>query len=1064
MLNERLLQAESKYSDETRMLFSMRRAGFDQLTPEHVSTVLARYNDEAVQEVLDLWSDFDAQVDSDLASGDINQILGEQVVSAAAEAQAEVDKLYSSEWLGKADERAASAKSQPSNVDRATRLNNAIENTDEFVDMMPEVAATAEHTMSLRDPETRSAMGPMAFLHATDSARRLTNDIAAAKTLFDQLRATGVDPAPLENVLRAQLDKHGLGELLSMDAYPPVEMRRQGDQALLAFRQVEDTGKPAEKEAVALVDQIATGMANSSSANGHGTYASIINQAVKYQRGHGGVSPALADAVQGAAAHDRFGFMHETLTGLDLDLAVADGDAEAVSDLTNGRQALVVWGNETTLSPDLVTDDRSGTSSEQSVIADIMFREGMGEITPNVAAALNSMYAAFGGSIHRTDDNITEASTERAEMWKQAGSAWRSNEGADTRTPEQVTGVYTGVENQLIVADKTFREGDGVVNTVTHELGHALDSMLADVSGYGAYYSLRDPEYDAFRTKLKEIASYGDGPNDTVLNWYYRNQDEGATENNGYSGTTESWAQAYAAYAAMRRLEDSDEGLTQEQVWGKGGGSMLHGHIGGAREAGVSLKDLMSKRAEAGKAIYEFFDDFENRRLPEIMKTPVAVKKRGADPNKVAAALGAPPPQVEQPLPNAVQVARASAHDSEVHGSLNMAQIRPGDQNWDSVLTAMKEQNPDFTGPSEKALGVWYNRDWASQNGTLLMKVIMPGNDTPTSIYDFKHSKTGNAQKFQREKALHRVHADLREKALSEAMDDPVAALVATLIETGMRVDNGKGKQRTKSTKRKKLEQVIGGTSLMPKHLTFNKDSMRFQFMGKSGIDNDYTIKEPRLQAALQKWSQGKGRNDFLFGDVTAKQSIDYLRDATGISDLINHDLRTYVATNSVRQWLSTLPAYKKKGSKDKRPVRPKKGMSQEEFDKFKIHGWKVAGERINDGWGTVRDHYVSPSVWWHAEEALGLPHSFDELIEYTGVPEHPAAAPPAEPAVPVAAAAAAEDDSELVSRPEQIDYSPEAVRERDEFYDSFEWAGVSPTAPPPPLPPGSAPEGDEDE
>jgi hypothetical protein len=639
------------------MWVAMKRGGLENLTSEHVSTVLGRYNDEAVQEVLDLWSDFDAQVDPDLAKGDINQILGEQVVSAASEAQAAVDKLYSSEWLGKADERAASAKFMPSNLERSTRLNNAIENTDEFADMMPEVAATAEHTMSLRDPETRSAMGPMEFLHATDSARRLTNDIAAAKTMFDQLRATGVDPAPLEDVLRAQLDKYDLGELLSMDAYPPVEMRRQGDQALLAFRQVEDTGKPAEKEAVALVDQIATGMANSASAMGHGTYASIINQAVKYQRGHGGVSSALADAVRGAAAHDRFGFMHDTLTGLGLDRAVADGDAAAVSSLTNGRQALVVWGNETTMSPDLTIDDRNGTSSEQSVVADIMFREGMGEITPNVAAALNSMYAAFGGGIHRTDDNITEASADVAARWREQGDAWRSNgASADARTPEQTTGVYTGVENLLIVADKTFQHSDGTTNTVTHELGHALDSMLADVVGYGAYFSGSDPEYGAFRTKLKEIASYGDGPNDTVLNWYYRNQDEGATENNGYSGTAESWAQAYAAYAAMRRLEDSDEGLTQEQVWGKGGGSMLHGHISGARDAGVSLKDLMAKRTEAGKAIYEFFDDFENRRLPKIMKTPVAVKKRTPAPSPVGSALGIPTPPVEQLLPDPGQV------------------------------------------------------------------------------------------------------------------------------------------------------------------------------------------------------------------------------------------------------------------------------------------------------------------------------------------------------------------------------------------------------------------------
>ena len=35
-------------------------------------------------------------------------------------------------------------------------------------------------------------------------------------------------------------------------------------------------------------------------------------------------------------------------------------------------------------------------------------------------------------------------------------------------------------------------------------------------------------------------------------------------------------------------------------------------------------------------------------------------------------------------------------------------------------------------------------------------------------------------------------------------------------------------------------------------------------------------------------------------------------------------------------------------------------------------------------------------------------------------------------------------EDTDLVSRPEQVDFGPEAVGARDEFYGSFEWAGVS--------------------
>lgn len=1090
------------------MWVTMKRGG-QELTPEHVSTVLGRYNDEAVQSVLDLWSDFDAQLDPDLASGDINQILGEQVVSAAAEAKAEVDKLYGSKWLGKAAERASSAKSHPTNVERVMRMGNTIENTDEFIEMLPEVAGTAEHAMSLRDPEVRRTLGQSEMMMATDSARRLTNDITAAKTLFDQLRASGVDPAPLEGVLREQLDKYEMGDLLSVDAYPPVEMRNQADRALLEFRNVEDTGKPAEREAIAVVDQIAASMANSSSASGHGTYASIVNQVAEYQRGHGGVSEPLAEAIRAASEHDRFGFLTSTLTDLEVDVAIKDGDAEAVSDLTGGKKSLVTWSTETTLSPDLTVDDRTGGDrGEITVKADFMFREGLAEITPNVAAALNSMYAAYGGGIHRTNSNVTEASTNYAASINAQGlgAVEKKQEGEDQRTPEETTGHYVGSENNLVVADDTYNWTDSVTNTLTHELGHALDSMLGEVAGSGSgrgFYSDNNPEFLALRTQLQEIASYGDDPNATVLNWYYRNNTDGAGEHNGYAGTTEMWAQGYAAYAAMRRmLANPEEGRGgqewQNQVFRKGGGSLLHGHTSGARDAGVPLKEVFNKNGEAGQAIYEFFDDFENRVLPELMKNPVVVTKRWPTQSRVAEALGAPPPPSNQHTPNAVQTQRASGH--RYNGTpLDMAEIKPGDQNYDSVIDAMKERNPGFTGPSPQALGVWYNRDWASaEDGTLLMKVIMPGNDDPTNVYDYKHSKKSNAQKFQREQAVHKVHKPLREKSLNEAMDDPIAAMVATMIDSGMRVDDAKGKNRTKSVKRKKVEQVIGASSLMPKHLTFNENgTVRIDFMGKSGVDNRYTVKDPRLVAALKKWSEGKGPNEFIFGNTNADQSIEYLRDATGIADMINHDLRTYMANAVVFQWLEGLPGFKKTKGKtakqirdDPNPARPKKGMSAEEFEKFKVKGWQQAAMQLNDGWTTVRDNYVSPYVWYSLEHDLDLPHSWDELITFTGVPEHPGPtnvpAPPTNvpggptnvpggptnvpveggprPEPVAAAATPAEDEAIESAEPTTpVDFSDAAYRALDEFYGSAQWAGLDPATPPPaPMFAESLPPGDE--
>jgi hypothetical protein len=1035
------------------MMFSMRRGGFDQLTPEHVSTVLARYNDEAVQDVLDLWSNFETEVDPDLASGDVNQILGEQVVTAASKAQAAVDKLYADDELTTPMKRAGTAQIQGSNIERVMRPGHEIESMDEFVEMVPEVAATAEHASSLRDPEVRRGMRDVEAMAAMASARRLTDDIVSAKTLFDQLRNSGVDPAPLENVLREQLDKHEMGDLLSMDAYPPREMRQQADAALMKFRQVQDTGKPAEQESIDTVNQVALQMANSSSATGHGTYADVINQVAEYQRGHGGVSPALADAIRAASANDRFGFLSSTLTDLRLDQAVLDNDADAVSDLTNGTKTLVTWGNDTEMSSKLIVDGRTGDGDDLTVMADMVFDEGMSEITPNVAAALNSLYASYGGGIHRTRNNVTEADTNYAAMVTAEGWQGHSKAGKDDRTPEQTTGHYIPSENNVVVADATFQYGDGVTNVVSHELGHALDSMIGEVAGSQGrrgFYSDTDPEFLALRSKLQEISSYGDTPDDTLLNWYYRNEADGAVDHNGHSGGTEMFAQGYAAYAAMQRmLADPEEGFSpagwKETVFQRGGKSLLHGHAGHARDSGFSMGDIYTKRGEAGQAIYEFFDNFENTTLPAMMKSPVVVKKRLPKHNHAAAALGAPAPKSPQTIPNAVQVERAMKHKHATHGELNMTEMTIGSPEYEAAVADIKAANPDATPIPKDAIFFALNPDWKTQGNTVLWKAVRPGRDQPTKAYSSEHKTTQHAVKFQRQKAVDEVVADIRTKALSEAMDDPVAALVAILAETGMRV----GKGRSMNPKTKKYEDTYGGTSLLAKHVFFPSDNLtRIRFIGKSHKLNTYETRDPVIRAALKQAIEGKKPSEPIFPTVTPTKTEHYAREASGMPNLINHDLRTYMATNTAREAIAKW--FKKDMPKN-----------EAELKREKMKVAKIAGAAINDKWDTALKSYISPAVWEPFERSAGVGHEFDDseqvpngLIEgdvvesingpAVGGPAAPAGgeAPPA-----VAAAAAAEDDEEVVSHP--IDWSPEAVAERHGWYQSYQWPGGDVVAPP---------------
>jgi hypothetical protein len=301
--------------------------------------------------------------------------------------------------------------------------------------------------------------------------------------------------------------------------------------------------------------------------------------------------------------------------------------------------------------------------------------------------------------------------------------------------------------------------------------------------------------------------------------------------------------------------------------------------------------------------------------------------------------------------------------------------------------------------------------------------------------YTDQHKATQLAAKFQREQRNNAAIDKASIKAESEAMFDETAALVLAMIETGMRVGSS---ARAGSVDKKTGKKVptFGGATMQAKHVFFPSDTlMRFRFPGKAGVLNTYESRNPVLRAAVKQLLEGKGASDQLFAGTNSGRSIDYLREATGIDDIINHDTRTRFATNMARALVAKWP-------KSRMP------KNENELKKAKTEIAKKVGVAINDTWTVARDSYISPAVWERFEDSAGVPHSFDdsppygliegEVVQSIGGPAVGGPTAPegeAPPPTPVAAAAESPEPETWT-----LDQSPEAVAERVAWYASFVW------------------------
>jgi DNA topoisomerase-1 len=137
------------------------------------------------------------------------------------------------------------------------------------------------------------------------------------------------------------------------------------------------------------------------------------------------------------------------------------------------------------------------------------------------------------------------------------------------------------------------------------------------------------------------------------------------------------------------------------------------------------------------------------------------------------------------------------------------------------------------------------------------------------------------------------VARDRRRKGLSR--EKVLAAIVRFMEATLIRVGNDEYAKNNHS---------FGLTTLQDRHAKIMRGKVKLEFRGKSGVEHEFEVNDPRLAAIAKKCQDLPGQELFQYVDPAGKvcdvgsaDVNDYLREISGGADFTAKDFRTWAGT-----------------------------------------------------------------------------------------------------------------------------------------------------------------------
>jgi DNA topoisomerase-1 len=141
-------------------------------------------------------------------------------------------------------------------------------------------------------------------------------------------------------------------------------------------------------------------------------------------------------------------------------------------------------------------------------------------------------------------------------------------------------------------------------------------------------------------------------------------------------------------------------------------------------------------------------------------------------------------------------------------------------------------------------------------------------------------------------KLRRRVNRDLRRHGLPR--EKVLAAVVRFMESTLIRVGNDEYAKNNRS---------FGLTTLRDRHATISKHKVKLEFRGKSGVEHEFEVQDPRLAEIARRCQDLPGQELFQYldeqgqvRDVGSADVNEYLREVTG-RDFTAKDFRTWAGT-----------------------------------------------------------------------------------------------------------------------------------------------------------------------
>jgi DNA topoisomerase I len=166
-------------------------------------------------------------------------------------------------------------------------------------------------------------------------------------------------------------------------------------------------------------------------------------------------------------------------------------------------------------------------------------------------------------------------------------------------------------------------------------------------------------------------------------------------------------------------------------------------------------------------------------------------------------------------------------------------------------------------------------------------------------------------------KIRQRVGEDLRRPGL--AREKVLAAIVKFMESTLIRVGNDEYAKNNNS---------FGLTTLRDHHARISRGRVHLEFRGKSGVEHEFRVDDPRLAEIAKKCQDLPGQELFQYldeqgqvRDIGSSDVNDYLRDIAG-DDFTAKDFRTWAGTVLAAQTLAELEKFTSQSQAKKNVVR----------------------------------------------------------------------------------------------------------------------------------------------